>query len=208
MQTGNAATSLYSLHGLPIYPKQNPLIVCTHGEAPTCCFWTIEACQPVTCTRETHFLGTKTCVLACFDLQSTSHVTSLTIQELQESRSPCVNRVRDEVPIPDPAAVPIPAPAGHDNNIMDISTVSRKDAAGCMGQLSSMFQGLAANCTITKLTLNKLQQRHILQLAAALTLGGCAGQLLQLNLPQARSASLPVACLWLRAWILLTDIRS
>jgi hypothetical protein len=50
-----------------------------------------------------------------------------------------------------------------------------------------VFQGLAANSSITKLALHKLQPGQVLQLAAALAApGACGGRLQQLHLLGAR----------------------
>lgn len=126
-------------------------------------------------------------------MQVSISIQTLVIQKLQHSTDTTSSTAPSTAP-----AHPSPAQAAGQQAT---AVTSAPEPVPAQSQVSTtgLFQGLAINSSIKHLALHNLQPAQILQLAAALSAGGCAGALQQLNLQGARcvSASLTAAtCQW------------
>lgn len=120
---------------------------------------------------------TSACCATCIPgPQSTKSIQTLVIQHLRDSVEPAAAA----------SSTPNSAQAAINSLTATADAAASSGATQPAAAAEVLFQGLAANSTITSLTLHKLQPAQVHLLATALAQGGCAGQLQQLHLPNAR----------------------
>lgn len=124
-----------------------------------------------------------TCADLWISMQVSISIQTLVIQKLQHSTDTTSSTAPSTAP-----AHPSPAQAAGQQAT---AVTSAPEPVPPQSQVSTigLFQGLAINSSIKHLALHNLQPAQILQLAAALSAGGCAGALQQLNLQGARCVS-------------------